>query len=192
MSWSIVDQSFATSQGKIENYVEEFLTEWEFLYRKEQLTSARTLQDAIRHVHIVERSSKRVFGSVSPKNAYFTGRQDVLRSMNAHLQPPKTPKDVRFCVVHGIGGLGKTHTALEYTYQNRDWFDDVFWLQAETDPELAKSFGKIAQDKLPQNIAELQDQSRIIEMVRRWFDETGEMTRISMLQFTDHLQIGNV
>jgi hypothetical protein len=192
MSWSFVDQNFTISQSKIETYVDEFLKEWEFLYRQEQLTTARHLQNALPHVDIVERSSKKVFGSVAPKNVYFTGRQETLLSIQTHLQPRDTPDKVRFCVIHGIGGLGKTHTASEYAYQNRDWFDDVFWLQAESNPELAKCFGQIARDKLPQNIAELQDQSRIIEMVRRWLNETGNVTLMKLVYFSNHHKTVNV
>lgn len=173
MSWSIVDQSFEKSKKRINAYVEQFLAEWEHLYRQELLQGARYLQQTLPQTEITVKSAKKVFGNVSPKNIYFTGRQNTLNNMISHLCD-QHPQAVLCCIIHGIGGLGKTHTALEFAYQARDHFHNVFWLQASSGPELAKGFAQIAQDKLPKDIAELQDQSRVIEMVRRWLNETGE------------------
>jgi hypothetical protein len=173
MSWSIVDQSFEKSKKKIDAYVEQFLAEWEHLYRQELLQGARYLRQTLPQIEITVKSAKKVFGNVSPKNIYFTGRQTILDNMIRHLCH-QHPLMVLCCITHGISGLGKTHTALEFAYQARDHFHNVFWLQSSSGPELAKVFAEIAQDKLPKDVAELQDQSRVIEMVRRWLNETGE------------------
>ena len=52
---------------------------------------------------------------------------------------PKT-QTRRSCVIHGLGGMGKSETALEYTYMYRSWYTHIFWLHAQSDATLTDSF----------------------------------------------------
>ena len=77
--------------------------------------------------------------SVSPwhvpyqRNRYFTGRVDTLEQLHAtFLQSEQRgifPAQVALC---GLGGIGKTQTALEYVYRYADEYTAVLWAQAET------------------------------------------------------------
>lgn len=51
------------------------------------------------------------------------------------------------CVLHGLGGVGKTQTALAYYYQHRSEYDAVFWIESEQIWTLMESFTRIT-DKL--------------------------------------------
>jgi hypothetical protein len=71
--------------------------------------------------------------------------------------------------VHGIGGIGKTQTALEYTYRFGKDYNYIFWVTAQTGPELSSSFSQIARNILPEQVS--QDQKQNTELVRSWLEK---------------------
>lgn len=48
------------------------------------------------------------------------------------------------CVIHGLGGIGKTQTALEYAHVQAPKYDAIFWLRSQTEAELSTSYAAIA------------------------------------------------
>jgi hypothetical protein len=69
------------------------------------------------------------------RNPHFTGRDRVLELLARALDgnDPRTRRQV----LHGVGGVGKTHVALEYAYRHREEYDLVWWLPAQDDAGLA-------------------------------------------------------
>ncbi|KAK7735795.1 hypothetical protein SLS63_003753 [Diaporthe eres] len=79
------------------------------------------------------------------RNFRFIGRSTVLKDVDDALNPtPQSGRGPACCVIHGMAGIGKTQTALEYTYAHGDKYSAIFWLRAETFVELTRSFGMIA------------------------------------------------
>ena len=56
-----------------------------------------------------------------PKNPYFTGRKQVLDDLGAALATGKPT------VLTGLGGVGKTQTAVKYAYCHRNDYSAVLW-----------------------------------------------------------------
>ncbi|KAF4119669.1 TPR protein [Geosmithia morbida] len=44
-----------------------------------------------------------------------------------------TPTRLRICVLHGLPGIGKTNTAIEFAYRYRKHFTHIFWVSSDTE-----------------------------------------------------------
>ena len=72
----------------------------------------------------------------------------------------------------GLGGVGKTQSALAYALQHRaDYPDGVFWVNAETTAQLTGGFLEIAKT-LGLAAAASNDVDRVIRAVLEWFNGT--------------------
>ncbi|MEZ0067030.1 hypothetical protein ABIA32_003043 [Streptacidiphilus sp. MAP12-20] len=70
--------------------------------------------------------------NLPPRSAYFTGRDHELARLEALLSAPvgRRLAQPRVCVVHGLGGIGKSSLARAYAEQQRDSVRLVRWLNA--------------------------------------------------------------
>ena len=71
----------------------------------------------------------------------------------------------------GLGGIGKTQTAIEYAYRYySDYPEAILWVRADSRKGLVADFVAIAHAlNLPEEVA--QDQNRVIDAVKRWLKE---------------------
>ena len=103
-----------------------------------------------------------------PPNESFYGREKAILKIHEKLD---IPGDI--CVIYGVGGVGKTLTTVEYAYRYKDAYDCIFWLQADTAPGLAESYGDIA---LTLGLVHgSEDQGRIVGLARDWMENTSEI-----------------
>jgi tetratricopeptide (TPR) repeat protein len=102
------------------------------------------------------------------RNPQFTGRDDVLTQLETALLQSNSAALTQPQAIRGLGGIGKTQTAVEYAYRYRNTYNAVFWVRAELREELMAGFGEIAKVlHLPEKDA--QDQSLTIAAVKEWF-----------------------
>ncbi|KAK6350000.1 hypothetical protein TWF696_006252 [Orbilia brochopaga] len=80
-----------------------------------------------------------------PRNGAFTGRDQELRAIDKCFTGSASGDAPTVCAVIGVGGMGKTHIALEYAYQQSDRFTAVFWVSASTEEGIRTSFVDIVQ-----------------------------------------------
>lgn len=103
------------------------------------------------------------------RNLFFTGREDILAHMHDVLSPDQPVALVQPQAISGLGGIGKTQTAIEYAYRYRDSYATVLWARAESADTLTTDFLTIASLlRLPERND--QDQSKVVEAVLRWLD----------------------
>jgi tetratricopeptide (TPR) repeat protein/transcriptional regulator with XRE-family HTH domain len=99
------------------------------------------------------------------RNPFFTGREYILRQLHTVLTQKQSILLSQSSTLTGLGGIGKTQTAIEYAYSYATEYSAVFWISAETSESLVASFVTIAELlKLP----ERQEQQRIVSAVTRW------------------------
>lgn len=100
----------------------------------------------------------------------------------AQLVIPSTTNKMRrkVCLIHGIGGVGKTQLAVEFVRQHRACFSAVFWIAGNTKQKLRRGIADLAQ-RLPQDqISEKaqsvlkcndEDLDAILVDVLKWFSK---------------------
>ncbi|GHO42520.1 tetratricopeptide repeat protein [Ktedonospora formicarum] len=80
-----------------------------------------------------------------PRNPYFTGREDVLHYLAETLHVASGDSQDRYVAgLRGMGGIGKTQSALEYAYRHQHAYNAVLWLNAESREALLASFQHLA------------------------------------------------
>ncbi|MEA5452821.1 FxSxx-COOH system tetratricopeptide repeat protein [Leptolyngbya sp. CCNP1308] len=103
------------------------------------------------------------------RNEFFTGRDAILIQLHDTLGQTDTAALSQSQAIHGLGGVGKTQTAVEYAYryfQQESGYDWVLWVNASS-LTLAGSFGAIATDlALPNHRENKLDEN--IAAVKRW------------------------
>ncbi|MFN2245285.1 MAG: FxSxx-COOH system tetratricopeptide repeat protein [Anaerolineae bacterium] len=99
------------------------------------------------------------------RNPNFTGRDELLEKLRTSFLSgcPGT----RVQALTGLGGMGKTQLAIEYTYRHRTDYQVIWWLRAEEPAALAADYARLSQSlHLPE--AHLTEQPKIIAAVCHW------------------------
>lgn len=109
-------------------------------------------------------------------NAYFTGRERVLTYLHARLGGPALSKPERLPVavsqaraISGLGGIGKTQTAVEYAHRFEHEYDLVVLVHASSREVLVAELAGLAPLLGLPTYAET-DQNRLAEAVKRWLE----------------------
>lgn len=102
-----------------------------------------------------------------PRNPYFIGRESILEAMHTLLVSHRPTAMAQAASLTGLGGIGKTQTAIEYAYRYAPEYDAVFWLAAETSESLMTSLQQIA-DLLQLPERQAAGQSQMVAAVQRW------------------------
>lgn len=106
------------------------------------------------------------------RNPFFTGHEDILQTLHSTFQS-KDKGIIPALAISGLGGIGKTQTALEYIYRYRHEYQAVLWCRAQTRELLTTDFTNIATLlDLPER--HMQNQDCAVVAVKRWLSrESG-------------------
>ncbi|MEU4442122.1 FxSxx-COOH system tetratricopeptide repeat protein [Actinosynnema sp. NPDC050801] len=77
--------------------------------------------------------------NLPPRNPNFTGREEVLTRIRDGL----SKSVVSVHSLHGLGGVGKSQTAIEYAYRHRADYRWAFWIPAEQPEVIPAHFERL-------------------------------------------------
>lgn len=102
------------------------------------------------------------------RNRFFTGREEILEDLHTSLHSGRTAALTQ--AISGLGGIGKTQTAIEYAYRYQHEYEHIFWVKADTREGAIADMLAIA---LRLNLREYQeqDQALVLAAVKRWFTQ---------------------
>ena len=154
-------------------------------------SSREQIASSIQETHdtsTVSETPARIWNIPYARNLYFTGREDVLQHLHDTLLSSGTAALTQPQAISGLGGIGKTQTAVEYAYRYGDYYHTVLWVRAETRELLVSDFVDIA------NLLKLleksdEDQTRVASAVKRWLE--GNSRWLLILDNVDDLEMAS-
>lgn len=84
-----------------------------------------------------------VWGDVPQRNPNFTGRGELLEQLHSGLMHSRQTA-VLPQALHGMGGVGKSHIAIEYVHRHSSEYDLIWWVSAEQVGQILDSLTKLA------------------------------------------------
>jgi len=122
------------------------------------------------------------------RNTFFTGREDVLQRLYDSLKIDQAAALTQPQGISGLGGIGKTQTAVEYAYRYQHDYRVILWTRADSRGILISDFMTIAHLlNLPEK--DERDQDLIVAAVIRWLKEHTHWLLI--LDNVDDLTLAN-
>ncbi|UNI18783.1 hypothetical protein JDV02_005033 [Purpureocillium takamizusanense] len=77
-------------------------------------------------------------------NARFSGRDEILAAIDEAIGPESAAALFKSVALVGMGGVGKTQTAIQFAYRNLDKFDVIMWISADNAISIGQAFRTIA------------------------------------------------
>lgn len=107
--------------------------------------------------------TSKVWNVEHPRNPFFTGCEGVLEALSRELANGGK------VALSGMGGVGKTQTAVEYAYRHRGEYGAVLWAKADGEDALKAGLAAIA-DKLGLPEKDETDREKAVNAARRWLE----------------------
>jgi hypothetical protein len=152
----------------------EFEKEAELAHRQHTMRASRPLIDSAPALPSTSKIISQHIVSLR-RNSTFSGRDSLLEQLKNYLSAPKCSQGAEpvSCLLHGMGGIGKTQTALEYTYRYQEIYNHIFWLPAETTSELVQAYSLISVMVIALGLTSSSSTLDAIQTARTWLETTG-------------------
>jgi hypothetical protein len=85
-----------------------------------------------------------IWGTIPLRNPDFVGRIDLLEQLRDRLVQAGGATAVLPEALHGMGGVGKSQTVVEYIYRHATEYDVIWWIPAEHTSQISSSLVELA------------------------------------------------
>jgi tetratricopeptide (TPR) repeat protein len=121
-------------------------------------------------------------------NDFFTDRDAILATISSFFAT-RSRRTLVFAL-NGLGGVGKTHIALEYSYRSSHDYQSVFWLNASSRTMLGTEIRTLAR-QLPLSHKDWEDEAELFDTIKLWLqgqsnwllvlDQLQDMTLLDLI-----------
>jgi tetratricopeptide (TPR) repeat protein len=154
------------------------------LYYSKKL--AALFEKSVRELGFVRRGEVPFWNVPYRQNPFFTGREDILTRLHEALRSDKIATSMQPYALTGLGGVGKTQTAIEYANRYRSKYHAVLWVRADSREVLTSDFATLAA-LLRLSERNERDLSRTIAAIKQWL--TAITRWLLILDNADDLQL---
>ncbi len=126
----------------------------------------------------------------------FVGRNTEITTLAQLMISPSTNNMHRkVCLLHGMGGVGKSQLAVEFARRHQENFSAIFWIASSNKEKLRRTIVAHAQRLPPHQIPEMtrslskdnvKDFGAIIENVLKWFSRPSNTKWLLIFDNVDH------
>ena len=110
-----------------------------------------------------------VYNAPYLSNDFFTDRASILaRISSAFAEKPTNRTQV--LALNGLGGIGKTQIALEYSYRSTDIYHTILWMNASSHEILSTEVSKFADHFSPSERYD-EDEQQLFSAFQHWLQE---------------------
>jgi tetratricopeptide (TPR) repeat protein len=103
------------------------------------------------------------------RNPYFTGRDDLLARIGTALHAGENVALSQTQAITGLGGIGKTSTAVEFCNRHRDAYPIIWWIRSESADTLRADYAALADElQLPGRVAN--DLAATVRVIKNWLE----------------------
>ncbi len=107
------------------------------------------------------------------RNPFFTGREQILERLAVLLNASRVAALSQAQAISGLGGIGKTQTAVEYAYRHRQDYQAILWVRAENREVLIADMVGLA-ELLGLAEKSEQDQGQVLAAVKHWLSKQSK------------------
>lgn len=133
------------------------------------------LMDDLKKTKIHDENAIRCHHIPSELNSRFWAREQALKAIDAVLKPDHRANTLRSFALYGMGGVGKTQIALQYANRNREHFNVILWIAADSTIRIGQSFIDIVKCiGLVTNDEDIQDTVTATLKVKSWLASSSK------------------
>jgi tetratricopeptide (TPR) repeat protein len=133
------------------------------------LSVAEGIRGMLKGLRLKPAAAQQIFSVPFQRNRYFTGREEVLGRLAEQLKAGGRAAVGQVAAISGLGGIGKTQTAVEFAHRHRQDYRAVFFIVAEKATDLVGGFAAMAEKLGLPNAG--RDQAAAVQAALRWLAE---------------------
>jgi tetratricopeptide (TPR) repeat protein len=165
---AIIDQNLYEARGRNRKFIPVAMREEDAEHRPESLrpyTFFLMDRDYSKLLQLLkpERPEPVTIWNIPSRNDYFSGRDGYIENLRRMLAQGGSAALTQPQAIRGLGGIGKTQTAIEYAHRYRAEYSSGFWMTADSREALVSGFAALGP-------REEQDLGKAARIGKRWFE----------------------